>query len=123
MGMNNIQVAVVTPTSNSELRFGLSAEIREAIIDVLMRYSDIDRVVLFGSRARGNFRPESDIDIAVVAPKLSDSNFAQLWNELDDLPLAFKLDVLHFERVTSASLSEKIQRDSVSFYDPEISIR
>lgn len=49
-----------------ETRYGFSKEIFYIIIDVFKKYSDvIEKVLLFGSRARGDFKRTSDIDIAI----------------------------------------------------------
>lgn len=95
---------------------GLSASVEAQLTEVVHRYTDVDRVLLFGSRATGNFKSYSDIDLAVCGDKLSDKDFTQLWNELDALPLVFKLDVLHLERLQNESLKKKILSEGKVFY-------
>ncbi|HMX53719.1 MAG TPA: nucleotidyltransferase domain-containing protein, partial [Plasticicumulans sp.] len=86
------------------LSFGLSAEILEWLRTVFARYPGIERVLVFGSRAKGTYRNASDIDLAVLAPGMDDETFAQLWNDLDDLPLVFTLDVLHWDRLPAGRI-------------------
>jgi proline iminopeptidase len=88
----------------NNLRFGLSESILTQMRDVIAKYPEIDRALIFGSRAKGNHRDDSDIDLAILAPIMSDETFAQLWNQLDALPLVFKLDVVHWDRLGNEAL-------------------
>ena len=99
------------------LTFGLSARIRADFIRVFERYPQIERVLIFGSRAKGSAKPGSDIDLAVLAPQMTDAVFAQLWNAIDDLPLVFKVDLIHWDRLANLELKDKIRREGCLFYD------
>jgi proline iminopeptidase len=59
-----------------------------------------------------------DFDLAVVASTLSDSEFSLL-NEIDALPLVFKLDLLHWDRLPEERLKEKIRQEGERFYPLE----
>jgi proline iminopeptidase len=59
-----------------------------------------------------------DFDLAVVASTLSDSEFS-LQNEIDALPLVFKLDLLHWDRLPEERLKEKIRQEGERFYPLE----
>jgi len=98
------------------LIFGLSERIRADFSGVFARHPDIGRVLIFGSRAKGCAKPGSDIDLAVIAPRMADPEFAQLWNEIDDLPLVFKVDLLHWDRRANQALKDKIPREGCLFY-------
>lgn len=99
------------------LTFGLSERIRADFERVFTQYQAIERVLIFGSRAKGNARAGSDIDLAVVSSGMTDAEFARLWSEIDDLPLVFKVDLLHWDRLANPALQDKIQREGVSFYE------
>lgn len=98
------------------LSFGLSAEILEWLRTVFARYPGIERVLVFGSRAKGTYRNASDIDLAVLAPGMDEKTFAQLWNDLDDLPLVFTLDVLHWDRLPAGRIRDHVIRDGRQVY-------
>ncbi len=98
------------------MTFGLSKRIHADFRQVFAQYPAIERVLIFGSRAKGNARPSSDIDLAVIAPEMSDSEFARLWNAIDDLPLVFKVDLLHWDRLANPRLKDKIPREGCLFY-------
>jgi len=91
-----------------EAASGLSSFVIDALNSVFARYPDIDEVLLFGSRARGDFTSGSDIDLAVVAPSMTDQRFSELWNELDDQPIAFKMDIIHLDALGNDELKRQI---------------
>lgn len=98
------------------MNHGLSSPVVTQLCAVFEKYSDICTVYLFGSRAKGSFRDGSDIDLAVVAPQMTAETFNTLWNEIDGLPIVFKVDCLHFEQLTNAVLKQKIKAEGVVFF-------
>jgi len=98
------------------LMFGLSAAIVQDLRAVFAKYPEIDSVLVFGSRAKGTFKAGSDIDLAVFAPAMSDQRFTQLWGELDGLPLVFKMDILHWDRLRNERLKSKIPAEGKPLY-------
>lgn len=93
--------------------FGLPQAVCERIVAVLRDYPEIDRVRVFGSRAKGNYRPASDIDLCLDAPTLSASRRLELENRLDDLLLPWKIDLLVREEIDNPALLEHIERVGV----------
>jgi proline iminopeptidase len=98
------------------LIYGLSGSIWADFARVFELHPNIKQVLIFGSRAKGAAKPGSDIDFAVLAPGMPDAEFTRLWNELDDLPIVFKLDVLHWDRIGNPRLREKILEEGKPFY-------
>lgn len=99
-----------------ESDFGLSPAIRGDFARVFRAHPAVERVLIFGSRAKGTARPASDIDLAVVAPGMAAQEFAALWAAADDLPSLFKLDLLHLDALENGPLKEKILREGRLFY-------
>lgn len=102
--------------ADERLIFGIAERHYTDLARVFERHPSIERVLIFGSRAKGTEQPASDIDLAVMAPKMTDQEFSRLWNELDELPLVFKLDVLHWDRLREQNLRDSIIRHSRVFY-------
>jgi proline iminopeptidase len=98
------------------LPFGLSENIRNSLRQAFARFHEIDSVLMYGSRATGTFRPHSDIDLAVVAPTMTEREFSRLWTTLDDLPILFRLDVVLWDQLTNPTLKQNILEDGVVFY-------
>jgi uncharacterized protein len=101
-------------TQNLTQRTGLSPQITESIKAEVKRFPEVRAAYLFGSRARGDFRDQSDIDIAIDAPTMTASHFAQLWNAIDALPIAFPLDCVWLQAMPASPLKSMLQRDAVA---------
>lgn len=99
-----------------KLIYGLAKEHYDDIVNILIRYPEIDKVLIYGSRAKGNAKPSSDFDLAVFAPNLDDLNFSKLWNEISNLDLIFKFDILHWDNLENEKLKHKILSEGKSFY-------
>lgn len=101
-------------TQNLTQRTGLSPQITESIKAEVKRFPEVRAAYLFGSRARGDFRDQSDIDIAIDAPTMTASHFAQLWNAIDSLPIAFPLDCVWLQAMPASPLKSMVQRDALA---------
>jgi predicted nucleotidyltransferase len=87
----------------------------ESLRSVFARHPEIEEVVLFGSRAKGHFRPESDIDLAIRG--IADDRAVEaLADELDELPLPFLFDVKSLATIQNPALLEHIRRVGRSIY-------
>lgn len=102
--------------TTTELTNGLSRGVLTELQAVFARYPMVERVLLFGSRATGFAKPGSDIDLAVIAPGMSQREFSRLWNELEDLPLVYTLDILHWDQLTQDALKAKILTEGQVLY-------
>ena len=74
---------------NTETPFGFSKAILQQLVNVIHQYPEVKRALIYGSRARGDYKTGSDIDIAVDAPAMSDKRFAALWNDIQSLPVVY----------------------------------
>ena len=95
---------------------GLSPFVLGMLEKVFVRFPEIEKVVIFGSRATGRYRPGSDIDLAVFAPDLTDRAFARLVDELDELPIAFNMDIIHFDTLKNQTLRQQILNRGKTLY-------
>lgn len=89
--------------------FGLDARTRALLDGVLERYPAVREARVFGSRALGTHRAESDIDIALYGD-IDDALAARVAGELDELPLPYQFDVRAYSSVMHAGLREHIDR-------------
>lgn len=95
---------------------GLSPFVLDNLRKTFARFPEIEKVMLFGSRATGSHRPGSDIDLAVFAPNLTEQAFSRLAGEVDELPIAFHMDVIHFDTLENSSLKEQIISQGKTIY-------
>ena len=99
--------------------FGLEEHVLRRIRAALENYPAVERAVIFGSRATGHYKSYSDIDIAVFAPEIDYRDFAMLAFELEELPIIFKIDVVHFDKLSNAALKEKIELEGKTVVERE----
>ncbi len=74
-----------------------------------------EKILLFGSRARGDNRERSDIDLAIYG--MSEEDRARFWSDIDDLPTLLKFDLVHVTELTDAGLVKNIEKDGVVLYE------
>ncbi len=99
------------------MNHGLSAATVTKIHDVLSRHAEVEQAILYGSRAIGNFRPGSDIDLTLTGHGLNERILGQIIDELDDLLLPYKIDLsLNIRMIEHAGLRDHIQRVGKEFY-------
>ncbi|MDZ7618781.1 MAG: nucleotidyltransferase domain-containing protein [Patescibacteria group bacterium] len=94
----------------------LTAKECSLLESVFRRHPEIARVSLFGSRAKGTARPDSDIDLAVYGPT-DDLSVEALAEELDELPLPYKYDVKGGGSICHSPLREHIERVGITIYE------
>jgi predicted nucleotidyltransferase len=91
----------------------------DAIHSVFTRHPEVERAVLFGSRAKGNYKPGSDIDLALIGPRLGQKIVNQMYEELDDLPIPCCFSLVLFNKMTDPEVISHIGRIGILFYEKE----
>jgi predicted nucleotidyltransferase len=97
--------------------YGLPATTIESIRAVLARFPEIEKAVLYGSRAKGSFKPGSDIDLTLYGQGLTPDLCGAVASALDDLPLPYTFDLSVFDALNHANLRAHIERVGVVFYE------
>ena len=88
--------------------FGLTADHRDLLRDILATSGDrIDRVAVFGSRATGRYRPNSDLDL-VLYGSADAAVCDRLWTLFQESPLPFSVDVVSYAAIDSPPLRAHI---------------
>jgi uncharacterized protein len=98
------------------LKFGLEDLDIQKIQSVFTQFPEIQKVIIYGSRAKGNFKMGSDIDLTIVGENLSFSLLLSIRGVLDDLNLPYLFDVSIFTSLENLSLIEHINRVGQEFY-------
>lgn len=99
--------------------YGLDTQDIEAINKVFSKHPEIENAVLYGSRAKGNYRNDSDIDLTLEGEKITLSQLFQIETELDDLLLPYKIDLSLYHKIENPDFIEHIKRVGVVFYKKE----
>lgn len=98
--------------------FGLVPSIVRDLTDCFERFEGVECVWIYGSRARGDHRDTSDIDLMVSAPSWDDRQFSRLWAAVDDLQLLCGVDIAHWQSSLSSEFRARIERDRKIFWQP-----
>jgi predicted nucleotidyltransferase len=101
------------------MQFGLLAEDIAKINRVFSDFDAIESVYVYGSRAKGNFKNSSDIDLTLVEQTMTFSDFLALENQLDDLLLPYKIDLSQKRKIENVDLLAHIDRVGQLFYTKE----
>lgn len=89
---------------------GLSEGHWQKILALFRKHPNITDVILYGSRAKGNFRDGSDIDIALKGSFINSLQLTQINLDYEDLYMPWKLDVTDYDTITNADLKDHIDR-------------
>ncbi|MGF1565614.1 MAG: nucleotidyltransferase domain-containing protein [Flavobacteriales bacterium] len=89
---------------------------RTRMVEVFSRFDAIESVVLFGSRALGTARANSDIDLAIKGADIDATTPFKLATQLDDLLIPNEIDLVVYDRIQNDALREHIDRHGVEVY-------
>ncbi len=101
---------------NNDL-FGLAEDEIKQISEIFVLFPELFKVIIYGSRAKGNYKPYSDIDLTLVGNNLSQKDLLNLVLQLDDLLLPYEFDVSLKEQISNPELLEHINRVGKVFYE------
>ena len=99
--------------------YGLSKETVTKINGVFSRFKEVDEAVLYGSRAKGNFKSGSDVDLTLKGEKLKLKLLNKISIDIDDLLLPYTFDISIFHQITNPDLVQHIERVGIVFYKNE----
>jgi predicted nucleotidyltransferase len=100
-----------------EMRFGLKDDTIKQINGVFAKYPQIEKAILYGSRAKGDFKRGSDIDLTLFGDGLNLFMVNKILIELDELLLAYTFDISIFQQISNTDLIQHIERVGVVFYE------
>lgn len=103
----------------NNMRYGLKEETLKKINSIFARYEEVEEVVLYGSRAKGNYKPGSDVDLALKGKKLNLKLLNKISLDLDDLLLPYTFDFSIYYHIADPDLIEHIERVGKIFYKKE----
>ena len=95
---------------NGATAFGLSGDTWLQIRQTLAQYPQIEQAILYGSRAKGDYKPGSDIDLTLKGAQLDMGLLGDIEQSLDDLLLPYEIDLSLYAQLNHAELTEHIAR-------------
>lgn len=106
----------ITPQLN---KFGLTPRDMSTIEDIFKNYPTIEEVYLFGSRAKGNYKLGSDIDLSIMNKSVTNEQLMKLKADFTESSLPYEVDVVLYEQITNPDFIQHINRVGIPFYKKE----
>lgn len=90
--------------------FGLLDRDIEYIKLAIAKFETIEKAIIFGSRAMGNYKKGSDVDLVIFGAKITKEVVFKLDDYLNEiLPLPYFFDILHYENISNDNIKKHIQ--------------
>jgi len=97
--------------------FGLDKQCWDIMQTQFLQMTSIEEVILFGSRAMGNWKPGSDIDLAIKGTAFTHDDLLSLSCYLnEEAPIPWKLDIVVYSEINSEELLNHIETLGVTIY-------
>lgn len=98
-------------------KYGLSETDISDVLSILQKNQKIYKITLFGSRAKGIFKDGSDVDLALMGVNLELNDILDASNEIEELLLPFKFDLIIYNRIEEKNLIEHIDRVGIVLFE------
>lgn len=97
--------------------FGLIESDMQYIKSALEKFEEIECGIIFGSRAMGNYKKGSDVDLAVKGKNITSNTINKVFDLLnEEYPLPYFFDVIHYETIANANLKAHIDNEGEAIY-------
>ncbi|HEX3047690.1 MAG TPA: nucleotidyltransferase domain-containing protein [Bacillota bacterium] len=97
--------------------FGISEKSYKLLMETFVKYPQVEEVIIFGSRAKGNYKKGSDIDLAIKGAQSSAKLALTLQSYInEELPIPYMVDVIDYNSLNHRELKEHIDRVGIKFY-------
>jgi predicted nucleotidyltransferase len=101
------------------MKYGLSENTILKITHILEQFPVVEKAIIYGSRAKGNFKQSSDIDITLKGSNIDLQLLSRIILKLDDLLLPYKFDLSIYNHIANRELLDHINRVGQTFYETE----
>lgn len=99
--------------------YGLKDTELASLTSLFSKNEHIECVILYGSRAKGNYKPFSDVDITLVGRELTHSDLNRIVLDIDDLFLPYLFDISIFHTIKNPDLIDHINRRGIVIYEKD----
>lgn len=98
------------------MKIRLKEETIHFILSVFKQFPEIEEVIIYGSRANGNYRAGSDIDFTLKGDLPNETIRSNIYQQLENLNTLYLFDVSVYKEIESESLLIYINRIGTVFY-------
>lgn len=99
------------------MEYGLKDSVIRSIKNIFCQYPKIEQVLLYGSRAKGNYKNGSDIDLTLIGKDITIEELNRIYLDLDELYLPYSFDISIYEKIQNKELINHINRIGVAIYE------
>ena len=99
--------------------YGLSDKEFDEMTAIFSKCKNLEKVILYGSRAKGNYKKFSDVDITLEGDNLTLADLFQIQDLLYESDLPYMYDVSIFSKITNPDLIDHIKRRGVVIWERE----
>ncbi|OGR03913.1 MAG: hypothetical protein A2511_08280 [Deltaproteobacteria bacterium RIFOXYD12_FULL_50_9] len=99
--------------------FGLTDRDMQTMLDIFIKYPEVQTVFVFGSRAKQTHKPGSDIDLAIMNAGVRETVISKIKGDFDESSLPYTVDLVNYPVLNHAELKNHIDRVGVLFYQKE----
>lgn len=96
---------------------GINQNYLSELTAIFHKYSSVKTVSLFGSRAKGNYKPNSDIDLAILNNDVDRDEIFKIKSDLQDSNLPYSVELLAFHTISNKELADHILKFGIPIYD------
>ena len=96
--------------------FGLPPATLSTMRQILADFPAVQKAIIYGSRAKGTYRPGSDIDLTLLGDALDLDTLGRISTRLDESPIPYQVDLSILKLINHAGLREHIERVGQVFY-------
>jgi len=101
--------------------FGITEQSFNYIVESLRLYKEIEKTILFGSRAIGNYKKGSDIDLSITGENVTDETVLSLSTKLNqELPIPYYFDIINYHTIDNIKLKEHIDQFGLEIYNTKV---
>lgn len=97
-------------------KIGLTNQEIAVIINVFMKFPELEKVVIFGSRALGNYKKTSDLDFCIQGMFDDTSSITRMKIELEETTLPYFFDVIDYKQITNTDLKSHIDQYGIEIF-------
>lgn len=101
------------------MKFGLSNSTKDILIDIFKKYPQIAHVLVYGSRAKGNYTNRSDLDLVIDDHEIDRYTLGKLLSELNESDFPHTIDLQSLDQIQNEKLIDHIRRVGKTFYKKE----
>lgn len=102
------------------MKYGLSEKNITLIKDILKKYNTVHSVILYGSRAKGDYHEGSDIDLTLKGDNLDLQTMNKIRNDFDDSLLPYQFDLSIYDIIKNQDILDHIKQVGIVFYERDM---